>query len=74
MMLNIMKPEYFVPVQGEFKMQIAHAKLAAETGVAPEKIFLVEKGDVISYNGKDMILNEKFNQVIYLLMGLALVT
>ena len=59
MMLNIMKPEYFVPVQGEFKMQIAHAKLAAETGVAPEKIFLVEKGDVISYNGKDMILNEK---------------
>ena len=43
MMINIMKPEYFVPVQGEFKMQIAHAKLAA-AGVAPEKIFLVEKG------------------------------
>ena len=59
MMLNIMKPEYFVPVQGEFKMQIAHAKLAAETGVAPEKIFLVEKGDVTSHNGKDMILNEQ---------------
>ena len=30
MMINIMKPEYFIPVQGEFKMQIAHAKLAAE--------------------------------------------
>ena len=44
MMLNIMKPEYFEnSVQGEFKMQIAHAKLAAETGVAPEKIFLSEK-------------------------------
>ena len=28
---------------------------------------------MISYNGKDMILNEKFNQVIYLLMGLAIV-
>ncbi|MGV1143284.1 MBL fold metallo-hydrolase RNA specificity domain-containing protein [Staphylococcus aureus] len=61
MMINIMKPEYFIPVQGEFKMQIAHAKLAAEAGVAPEKIFLVEKGDVINYNGKDMILNEKVN-------------
>ncbi len=37
-------------------------KLAAEAGVAPEKIFLVEeKGDVINYNGKDMILNEKVN-------------
>ena len=43
MMINIMKPEYFIPVQGEFKMQIAHAKLANEAGVAPEKIFLVEK-------------------------------
>ena len=70
MMLNIMKPEYFVPVQGEFKMQIAHAKLAAETGVAPEKIFLVEKGDVISYNGKDMILNEKVQSCNILIDGI----
>lgn len=43
-MINIMKPEYFIPVQGEFKMQIAHAKLANESGVAPEKIFLSRKG------------------------------
>lgn len=70
MMLNITKPEYFVPVQGEFKMQIAHAKLAAETGVAPEKIFLVEKGDVISYNGKDMILNEKVQSGNILIDGI----
>ncbi len=40
MMINIMKPEYFIPVQGEFKMQIAHAKLAAEAGVAPERFSL----------------------------------
>ncbi len=37
MMINIMKPEYFIPVQGEFKIQIAHAKLAAEAGVAHGK-------------------------------------
>ncbi len=36
MMINIMKPEYFISVQGEFKMQIAHAKLQAEAGVAPK--------------------------------------
>lgn len=59
LMLNLMKPEYFVPVQGEFKMQIAHAKLAAETGVNPEKIFLLEKGDVVNFDGKQMIANEK---------------
>ncbi|MFW2677822.1 Zn-dependent hydrolase, partial [Staphylococcus aureus] len=60
------------PVQGEFKMQIAHAKLAAEAGVAPEKIFLVEKGDVINYNGKDMILNEKVNSGNILIDGIGI--
>ena len=69
MMINIMKPEYFIPVQGEFKMQIAHAKLANESGV-PEKIFLVEKGDVIHYDGKDMVLNEKVNSGNILIDGI----
>ncbi|MGK9043886.1 ribonuclease J2 [Mammaliicoccus vitulinus] len=59
LMLNLMKPEYFIPVQGEFKMQIAHAKLAAETGVDPEKIFLLEKGDVVNFDGTKMLANEK---------------
>ncbi|ARJ51724.1 ribonuclease J2 [Staphylococcus lutrae] len=61
MMLNMMKPEYFIPVQGEFKMQITHAKLASETGVKPEKIFLAEAGDVIHFDGEEMNLNEKVN-------------
>ncbi len=59
MILNIFKPKYFIPVQGEFKMQIAHAKLAAETGVKPENIFLLEKGEVVSYDKGTMLSNEK---------------
>ncbi|GGA96332.1 ribonuclease J [Macrococcus hajekii] len=59
MMLNFMQPKYFIPVQGEFKMQIAHAKLAAETGVLPEHIFLLEKGDVVTFDGEEMRANEK---------------
>ena len=51
-------------------MQIAHAKLANESGVAPEKIFLVEKGDVIHYDGKDMVLNEKVNSGNILIDGI----
>lgn len=70
MMINIMKPEYFIPVQGEFKMQIAHAKLANEAGVAPEKIFLVEKGDVIHFDGSYMVLNEKVNSGNILIDGI----
>ncbi|WP_114603466.1 ribonuclease J [Staphylococcus sp. EZ-P03] len=70
MMINIMKPEYFIPVQGEFKMQIAHAKLAAEAGVAPEQIFLAEKGDVLNFDGETMILNEKVESGNVLIDGI----
>ena len=70
MMINIMKPEYFIPVNGEFKMQISHAKLAKEAGVQPEKIFLVEKGDVVNYDGEEMILNEKVNSGNVLIDGI----
>ncbi len=41
MMINIMKPQYFIPVNGEFKMQIAHAKLA--NGASLKKSFLSKK-------------------------------
>ena len=40
-------------------MQIDQALLAAETGVDGVKIFLLEKGDVVNFDGKQMIANEK---------------
>ena len=70
LMLNMMKPEYFIPIQGEFKMQISHAKLASESGVNPEKIFLAEAGDVIYFDGEDMALNEKVNAGNVLIDGI----
>lgn len=48
-MLNLMKPTYFIPIQGEYRMQMAHAKLAAEVGLSKDRIFIVDKGDVIDY-------------------------
>lgn len=49
LMLNLMKPKYFVPVHGEFRMQKAHAYLAEDVGITRENIFIVEKGDVIAF-------------------------
>lgn len=48
-----MKPKYFIPVHGEFRMQKAHAYLAEDVGVLKENIFIVEKGDVIAFEGEE---------------------
>lgn len=49
LMLNLMKPKYFIPVQGEYRMLYSHAKLAQETGLAKERIIIPDKGTVIEY-------------------------
>ena len=45
--LNLVKPRYFVPIHGEYRMLAAHAKLAKAVGVVPENVFVLEDGDVL---------------------------
>lgn len=49
MMLNMMKPKYFIPIQGEYKMLIAHSKLAQQIGMHKSDIFIADKGDIVEY-------------------------
>jgi ribonuclease J len=49
LMLNLVRPEFFVPVHGEYRMLVQHGKLAARTGVDPQNIFTVENGDVLEF-------------------------
>ncbi len=44
LMLNLARPRYFVPVHGEYRHLLGHARLAAAVGLPPERIFLVEDG------------------------------
>lgn len=53
-MLNIMKPDYFIPIQGEYRMLIAHSKLAQETGLQKSQIFIADKGDIVEYKNDKM--------------------
>ncbi|MFC3882517.1 ribonuclease J [Bacillus songklensis] len=53
LMLNLMRPKYFIPVHGEYRMQTAHARLAESVGIAPSHVFVLEKGDVVEFkNGQ----------------------
>lgn len=50
LMLRLMKPKYFMPVHGEFRMLKRHADLAIECGMDKNNIFVMDNGDVLTIN------------------------
>lgn len=47
LMLQLIKPKYFMPVHGEYKMLKQHKDTAIETGIPRENIFTCANGDVL---------------------------
>jgi len=50
LMLNLVRPDYFVPIHGDYRNLVRHAGLAAEVGVQPDHIFVVENGSVLEFS------------------------
>src|SRR5699024_5094385 len=48
LMLRLMKPKYFMPVHGEYRMLKIHTQLAQATGIPKENCFLMENGDILA--------------------------
>jgi Predicted hydrolase of the metallo-beta-lactamase superfamily len=48
LMLSMIRPQYFMPVHGEYRMLIKHAQLAEELGIPRENIFITENGGSLS--------------------------
>ena len=48
LMLRLMKPKFFMPVHGEFRMLKIHTQLAQATGVPKENCFIMENGDMLA--------------------------
>ena len=44
-MLKLMKPEFFMPIHGEYRMLRLHAEMAEDLGVKKENIFILDNGD-----------------------------
>lgn len=48
LMLRLMKPKYFMPVHGEFRMQSIQADLAQQTGIPKDHCFIMENGQMLA--------------------------
>jgi ribonuclease J len=51
LMLNLVRPQNFIPVHGEYRMLVQHGLLAEGSGVDPNGIFVLENGQVVEFDG-----------------------
>ncbi|HUU65394.1 MAG TPA: ribonuclease J [Dehalococcoidales bacterium] len=47
LLLNLVKPKFFMPIHGEYRHLSLHAKLARSVGIPRENIFVLEDGDIL---------------------------
>ncbi|MCF8110160.1 MAG: ribonuclease J [Desulfobacteraceae bacterium] len=59
MMIDITRPRYFIPIHGEYRHLYHHAQLAAESGIARERVLLAEDGDVVIFNEQGGRISER---------------
>ncbi len=52
LMLNLVRPKYFVPVHGESRHLYLHAGLAEAVGIPRENIFVLKNGDILEIDAK----------------------
>ncbi len=59
LLINLTNPQYFLPVHGELRQLKAHARLGMQSGIPPERIFVVENGYVIEVDKNGVRVGER---------------
>ena len=57
LMLNLVKPMYFMPIHGEHRHKVYHARLAEKTGIPKENIFILDNGNILEVSEETVQLN-----------------
>jgi ribonuclease J len=59
LLLAITKPEYFMPIHGEFKHLVHHSNIAKTMGIDENNIILAQNGDVVTVNDRGIAISGK---------------
>jgi ribonuclease J len=70
LLLNILRPKYFIPVHGEYRMLVRHARIAIDLGVAPGNAFVITNGDSLEIDDRGARLGEKVASGVVYVDGL----
>jgi len=61
LMLNMVRPKYFMPVHGEYRHLVYHSRLAEKTGIPKENIFMLEDGEILEITDEGAKKNGRVN-------------
>lgn len=60
LMLEAVRPKYFIPIHGEYRQLYRHKLFACQTlGFAPDRVLLIESGDVVTLDGETAQIGDK---------------
>jgi ribonuclease J len=72
MLINLLKPRYFLPVHGEYRHQYLQAELARQSGIPDERVFILENGDVLEMDQRSAAVVDKVRAGMVFVDGLEL--
>lgn len=61
LMIALCRPKYLLPIHGEFRHLVEHKHLGVEMGIDPEKIFIMQNGDVIEMDADGAARGERIH-------------
>lgn len=59
LMINLIKPRFFVPIHGDYRHLVLHAQMAQQLGIPAKNIFVIESGQVLEFDGNEGWLGEE---------------
>jgi ribonuclease J len=58
LMINLVKPRYFIPIHGEFRHLTLHSRLAQQVGIPAERVLVAQNGNIIAFSKQGVSLND----------------